>query len=263
MGVVYEAYDPRLDRKVALKLVGQGRRRGKRHERLLREARALARLSHPRVVSVYDSGVIDGRPYVAMELVRGQTARAWQQRQLGGWEPTLRLWLDVARGLQAVHDAGLVHRDVKPDNVLVTAMNRPVLIDFGLARRGCEPTPGSVPSEPLSWDPITREGVVAGSPAYMAPELHHGQGADPRSDQFAWCVCVWEALYGQRPFDPHPPGRGRDARPRSPLPPLSDVAPRWLREILERGSSAEPRDRWPSMDSLICACEARCGRVHA
>ncbi len=263
-GVVLAAYDPDLDRKVALKLiqptlflaVGADDAR----QRLLREARALARLSHPNVVAVHEIGTLDDAVFIAMEFVPGQTLRAWL-RERPPRERVLEVFAAAGRGLAAAHRAGIVHRDFKPDNVMIAADGRVRVLDFGLARAGGEshpPRSGAPLPRPrddgdsLSVE-ITQAGAVLGTPAYMAPEQHRGQPADARSDQFAFCVALYEALYGARPFPGNSVSAVADAVTRgelTPPPPGSGVPPSIERALL-RGLATEPGDRHPSMEALL------------
>ena len=265
MGLVYAAYDPNLEREVALKLLrpeltGPADARGL-PERLLREAKLMARLTHPNVISVYDVGVLDGQVFVAMELVVGETLRETlrKRRDLGqrSVKDVLALFLAAGRGLSAAHREHVVHRDFKPDNVLVSQDGRVQVTDFGLARvlRSEDPGPGqAAPADPLriSATHLTRTGAIVGTPAYMAPEQLHGQSADERSDQFAFCVALYEGLYGERPFA----GSTLDALAASIAAgavPRDARVPAWVRRAVLRGLRAEPRERWPSMDALISA----------
>ncbi|HEX8821716.1 MAG TPA: protein kinase, partial [Archangium sp.] len=190
MGVVYAAYDPELDRRVALKLLratalGLDAEEGRQH--LLREAQAMARVSHPNVVPVYDVGTFDQQVFLAMELVEAQTLRQWMQAAPRTWRQVLALFLDAGQGLAAAHAAGVVHGDFKPENLLVGTDGRIRITDFGLAHTA---TPGE------DATPVT-----GGTPAYMAPEqLASGARANARTDQFSFCVSLYEALYGERPF---------------------------------------------------------------
>ncbi|HWB79073.1 MAG TPA: serine/threonine-protein kinase, partial [Nannocystaceae bacterium] len=206
MGVVYAAYDTELDRKVALKLLhGEG---GDTGERLTREAKALAKLSHPSIVAVHEVGVHDGNVFVAMEFVDGETLREHVLRHTLDWRELVALYVQAGRGLAAAHAAGLVHRDFKPDNALVAdagdAGLRVRVLDFGLARDVGD----REAAHPLGSDAaidraveLTRTGTLLGTPAYMAPEQYVGTAVDAYADQFAFCVSLWEAIYRERPFD--------------------------------------------------------------
>ncbi|HEY0097284.1 MAG TPA: serine/threonine-protein kinase, partial [Archangium sp.] len=216
MGMVYAAYDSVLDRKVALKLLPPGdadagpeATSGSGRARLLREAQAMARLSHPNVVAVYDVHQHEAQVFMAMELVDGQTLLQWEREQPRGWRELLTAFLAAGRGLAAAHAAGLVHRDFKPTNVLVGKDGRVRVTDFGLARPHNAPaelgadTPapdtGPVKGHSLLELNLTQRGAVRGTPAYMAPEQFRGATADVRSDQFSFAVSLWEALHGERP----------------------------------------------------------------
>src|SRR4051812_10268762 len=210
MGVVYAAYDPELDRKVALKLLRPDRAgaAGEAALRLQRGAQAIARLSDPHVVAVYDAGTFGDQVFVAMELMEGRTLRQWLGEGKRGWREIVDVFVAAGRGLAAAHAAGLVHRDFKPDNVLLGTDGRVKVADFGLARPVGDADPGggeaalmeSPGSRGLLATPLTEWGVAMGTPAYMAPEQLRGERADARSDQFSFCVALWEALYGRKPF---------------------------------------------------------------
>ncbi|MBK8713216.1 MAG: serine/threonine protein kinase [Deltaproteobacteria bacterium] len=214
MGVVYAAHDEELDREVAIKLLRTEIARGD-DQRLAQEARALARLSHPNVVAIYDVGVHDQQRFIAMELVAGLDLRRW----LAAPRPlreVLRVFAAAGHGLAAAHAVGLVHRDFKPDNVLVGDDGRPRVLDFGLARppeRADTATPGKPPVLPTGIDPFattfTSTGMLLGTPAYMAPEQYLGDPADARSDQFSFAVSLFHAVYGERPFAGEIPPRAR------------------------------------------------------
>jgi tetratricopeptide (TPR) repeat protein/predicted Ser/Thr protein kinase len=280
MGVVYAAYDPDLDRQVALKLLRSDTGGEERRVRLLREAQSLARLSHPNVIAVHDVGTWEGRVFVAMEFVQGQTLGGWMRSERRALEATMRVFVAAGRGLAAVHAVGLVHRDFKPDNVMVGPEDRVRVMDFGLARGtgddedpvraggdadDLESTaPGSSSAEtPVASDearsalqtPLTVTGAVLGTPAYMAPEQHLGQSADARSDQFSFCVSLWEALYGSRPFA----GSDRVSLAVHVTQGVLNEVPRDVRvparihAAITRGLSADPNLRFPSMDALIRA----------
>jgi tetratricopeptide (TPR) repeat protein len=262
MGVVYSAYDPELDRRVAIKLLGYADERSRdANLRLLREAQAMARLSHPNVVSVYDVGELDDRTvFLAMELVEGDSFDQWLKAKPRSYPEVRDMLIHAGRGLAAAHRAGLVHRDFKPANLLVGTDGRARVTDFGIARlEDAEPTDdgdaiatGSLSGvTPLAID-LTRTGTAVGTPAYMAPEQHRGQPVDARADQFAFCVTAWEAVWGARPFT----GKGAELLAQvgkgAPKPP-KDVrdAPPGLPAILRRGLADAPASRWPSMDELL------------
>ncbi len=262
MGIVYAARDEELGREVAIKVLRAELAR-EDDQRLAHEARALARLSHPNVVCVFDVGIHEGQRFIAMEYILGDNLRRWlaAPRSLG---EVLRVFVGAGRGLHAAHTVGLVHRDFKPDNVLVGDDGRPRVLDFGLARPPDAPRPGEPPRPPVlpaGIDPfgtaLTSAGQVLGTPAYMAPEQYLGEPADARSDQFSFAVALYHAVYGERPFageDPHELAlsivRGR----------LQPVAPRysvpgWLEQLLERALRVDPAQRFASMDALVAVLE--------
>lgn len=255
MGTIVAAYDPELDRRVALKLIRTRPNADPEGPlRLLREAQAIARLSHPNVVAVYDAGHVDGRVFIAMELVRGKTLREWLSAEARSQASILGALRQAARGLAAAHEAGLVHRDFKPSNVLVGEDGRVRVLDFGLARASAsdEPAPHESPDRPLLDTPLTQAGTVMGTPAYMAPEQHGGRVVDARADQFAFCVVAFEAIYGVRPFE----GETVDERLDSILSEKIRTTgrrpvPRWIRAVLAKGLRAAPEDRHPSMVVLL------------
>jgi serine/threonine protein kinase/tetratricopeptide (TPR) repeat protein len=310
MGDVYAAYDPELDRKVAVKLLqiaDAGKGDLVEHKaRLLREAQAIARLSHPNVVVVHDVGSFGDRVFIAMEFVDGHTLSYWLNAVPRGWREILDVFIAAGRGLSAAHAADLVHRDFKSENVMITATAQVRVMDFGLARQAPNRKSGNSvpaletlahvdtdstvqlahqqacdvgdrlqprrllsPSEPTARlaranpnanatasDPaMTATGLLVGTPAYMAPEQFRGQLADARSDQFSFCVALYEGLYGQRPF----PGstlvdlaenviHGR-LRP----VPVNRRVPGWVKRAVLRGLATDPEARWPSMDALLAA----------
>ncbi len=264
MGVVYAAYDPELDRKVALKLLHPERTGAAAEEhrlRLQREAQAIARLSHPNVVAVFDAGTLDEQVFVAMEFVAGRTLRQWLREEKRSWREIVAVFLAAGRGLAAAHDAGLVHRDFKPDNVLLGGDGRVKVADFGLARPVGEADPGggeaavaeSPGSRGLLATPLTEWGVAMGTPAYMAPEQLRGERADARSDQFSFCVALWEALYGQKPFAAEGLKEMLDAKRREEIldPPAGTGVPARLLPVLRRGLAASPEARYPGMAELL------------
>jgi predicted Ser/Thr protein kinase len=248
MGVVWRADDPELGRKVAVKLLK--RPDASLTERLVREARSMAQVNHPNVVAVYDVGVHDGATYIAMELVKGQSLRAWQSAKRHTVPELVEAYVSAGRGLAAAHAAGLVHRDFKPDNVLVGEDGRIRVTDFGLAAA----KPGESGADHPAGDVnLTTSGSVLGTPAYMAPEQFENGNVDSRTDQFNFCVSLYEALYGERPF----PGRtfeqlGKNVRAGKVNPPPEGTAiSRGVRAILLRGMAVKPGDRYPTMDHLL------------
>jgi tetratricopeptide (TPR) repeat protein/predicted Ser/Thr protein kinase len=242
MGTVYLAWDHKLARSVALKLLHH--RDG---DELLGEAQALARLAHPNVVAVFDVGVHEGRVYLAMEYVPGRTLRAWQ-RERAGYSERIAAWLAAGRGLAAVHEAGLIHRDVKPDNVLLGDDGRVRLIDFGLVLGHA----GATTQSGSGSDETSERLGFAGTKDYAAPEQRAGAAIDARADQYAYCVSVWEALAGERP------ARDQAGRLLATGIPGAD---RRVVEALQRGLAVDPGDRWPSMTALLDALAPRRRRV--
>ncbi|MEX1363974.1 MAG: serine/threonine-protein kinase, partial [Nannocystaceae bacterium] len=303
MGEVFSGLDPLLDRPVALKLLHPDPRHDteRSRARMIREAKTLARLSHPNVVQVYEVGESDGRVYIAMELIRGTDLGRWQKEGRHGWRKVLAHYLEAGRGLRAVHEAGLVHRDFKPTNVLLGVDGRVCVADFGLARHATSPAsdsglhadfettlrsapdsgphsraaaravgsrsrvPSSGPSVAGSRTSLagsgslarlTRTGRVAGTPAYMAPEQLRVAEIDARTDQFGFCVALYEGLYGHRPFRGKTLGALMVAHRAGPeSPPRSAAVPRRLWKILRRGLALEPADRFESMDALLQALD--------
>ena len=258
MGLVYEAYDPELDRRVAIKLVRPGPRyRPSDHARLLREAQAMARLAHPNVVTVHDVGRHRDRLFVAMELVAGRDLQRWLAERRRHWREILRLLLAAGEGLAATHGAGLVHRDVKPSNILVGDDGRVRIADLGLARLAqiSETAAPGIETEGSGREPLqgrlTLPGEALGSPAYMAPECFGSRSADAKSDQFSFCVAAYEALYEQHPFatgtaDP------RAGNPPAVREPAADrPGPRRILRVLTRGLAIEPDRRHASMEVLL------------
>ena len=259
MGIVYAAHDPRLEREVALKIL-HPKLSSFAGERIDREARIMARLAHPNVITIHDVGLFGGRAYVAMELVLGETlGQKLRQPDQRSWRNVLSLFLLAGRGLAAAHHEGVVHRDFKPDNVLVGNDGRVRVTDFGLARviTEAEATPELPDSNgplPLLASQLTRTGALLGTPAYMAPEQLRGGEADAKSDQFGFCIALYEALYGDRPFAGSTLPELEQAMLRGAVRPLSKKSvPAWLRRVVLRGLKADPAQRWPSMDALLAA----------
>ena len=269
MGVVIAAYDPDLDRKVAIKLLRSGAWNtgvaSEGRQRLLREAQAMAKLSHPNVVVVHGVGTMGSQVYIAMEYVDGCTLGKWLKEEKRSWRQIVAMFCRAGRGLVAAHAAGLIHRDFKPDNVLVGKDGRVRVTDFGIVGTAGsvdegEGRPGAGPmssrSTPLST-PLTSAGVLLGTPIYMAPEQLERAPVDASADQFSFCVALYEALYGERPFA----GKSYDELSRNVSSgnfrsPRAEVSvPSWLRTVVRKGLRADPRERYPSMEALIADLE--------
>jgi eukaryotic-like serine/threonine-protein kinase len=266
MGVVYTAYDDQLDRKVAVKVL---RGEATRHDemgrtRLLREAQAMARLSHPNIVTVHEVGSLEHEVFIAMEFVRGTSLDSWLRGTRRPWRAVLGAFIKAGRGLEAAHRAGIVHRDFKPHNVLVGDDGAIKVLDFGLARATDHAGSEELSSTPESGAynqeggslldlPLTCTGAIMGTPAYMAPEQHEGRPATAQSDQFSFCVSLFEGLYALHPFDCSTlatlihgvtTGRVQDPGP-------AQKVPGWLRRVLMRGLSVDAARRYPSMTALL------------
>jgi len=250
MGEVWEAEDTTLGRRVALKFVRAESTADREYQaRLVREARALARLRHPNVVAVYDLGqASDGELFVALELIDGASARAWLAAAPRRPAEILAVWRKVADGLAAAHHAGIVHRDLKPDNVFVASDGRVVLGDFGLASLAADG--GSTT--------LTASGQILGTPLYMPLEQLRGGAATARSDQFALCVCLWEALIGERPFRAGGTIAALVVAMREP--PRLAARHRGTLAVLARGLDPDPDRRWPDVGALTRALDRVQGR---
>ena len=256
MGEVYSAFDLELDREVAVKVlradVAGSNAAGSRRARLVREAQTQAKLSHPNVISVLDVGTVGDQVFVAMEYVEGTTLGTWTHER--GWRQVLRAYHEAGRGLAAAHHVGLIHRDFKPDNVLVGRDGRIRVTDFGLARAiDAEDADGGGSGDPISVS-LTVTGSVLGTPRYMAPEQHRGERAGTRSDQFSFCVALYEALYGSHPFAA--PGADSKAMKSAvcggELREASGTeVPSWVRRVVLRGLSPDVDERFPDMDALL------------
>jgi len=299
MGDVYAAYDPELDRKVAVKLLrvkpGNGVSLTEGRQRTLREAQAIARLSHPNVVVVFDVGTFEDKVFIAMEFVEGNTLAYWSEAQPRSWQEILKVFVAAGRGLEAAHEKGLVHRDFKPDNVMIGRDGKVRVMDFGLARQVSEKVPsdgvprripvelpeeagqvevGSSPTIVINagierpdtdamhtsgsglFDArLTRTGAMMGTPAYMAPEQFFNAPTDARTDQFSFCIALYEALYGQRPFEGNNLSTltGNVVRGSVREPPAGTKVPPWVRRIVLRGLRPVIGDRYPSMGDLLDA----------
>jgi Tol biopolymer transport system component len=253
MGVVYSAYDSDLNRKVALKVLRHDGIQLPIRDLLLAEAQAMAQLAHPNVVTVFDVGSVDGRVFLAMELIEGQTLAGWLRASRRKPGEILAMFVAAGHGLAAAHTAGLIHRDFKPDNVLVGNDGRVCVTDFGLARPAPPRTDSAArdPSDPAAAR--APQTGLAGTLAYMAPEQYLGRSVDARADQFSFAVGLYEALYGERPFA-SPPISGDP--PTVTPPPLRGV-PVALRQVLGRALRRDPDERYPSITELLAALTPR------
>lgn len=276
MGLVYAGHDPELGRKVAIKLLrpeisktldaSQGK------ARLLREAQAIAQLSHPNVITVYDVGTVGERVFIAMEYVEGRTLTEWLTDRKRHWSEVLSMFVQAGHGLVAAHDAGIVHRDFKPQNVVVGVDGRARVVDFGLARAAqlddntlSDPRDGNgtsvgdaSPQRSMLRVALTEQGKFLGTPAYMAPEQLTGQRGDQRTDQFSFCLSLFEGLYGETPFG----GESTEALLEQMMrgnvrgAARSRHVPARLRQILSRGLSFDPARRYHSMGALLDELES-------
>ncbi len=262
MGVVYAAHDPQLDRKVALKMLRPSGLPGvspqQLRARILREGRAMALLSHPNVLAVHDVGEFQDQVFVAMELAEGGTVSSWLREQQRSWREVLDVFLPAGRGLAAAHAKGLVHRDFKPENILFGGDGRVRVTDFGVAQLlavpGSEPLTASTPEAGHPTVSLCSTALV-GSPAYMAPEQMRGEQADVRADIFSFCVSLYEALYGERPFAGDTVADLQRAVSESEVrrPPGGTRVPAWIRRALLRGLRAEPGERPQMMEALLAS----------
>ncbi|MEZ4448477.1 MAG: serine/threonine-protein kinase [Nannocystaceae bacterium] len=262
MGVVYTAYDDQLDRKVAIKVMrSEGNEGTLGSARLRREAQAMARLSHPNIVTVHEVNEYEDQIYVAMEYIRGKSLDRWLQEP-HPWQEVVDVFRQAGLGLEAAHQAGLVHRDFKPHNVLLGEDGVAKVLDFGLVRSAgapeIAPAAGAmVPTESQALSlldaSLTRTGAIMGTPAYMAPEQHMGLVATPQSDLFSFCVALYEGLYGDHPYDCTTLTNliGAVTSGRIKESPSSTKVPTWLRKVVLRGLAVKPAQRYTSMRELL------------
>ncbi|MBL9100141.1 MAG: serine/threonine protein kinase [Myxococcales bacterium] len=260
MGEVVLARDPELDRQVAIKLLRASKAAGDAQVRLLREAQAMARLSHPNVVQIHDVGLAGDRVFLAMELVEGETLAQWLAAGPRAWRDVVRVFVEAGRGLAAAHAAGLVHRDFKPDNVLIGRDGRVRVADFGLARGerdAGDERAANFGERPLLVHTLTATGVIMGTPMYMSPEQHLGEPAGPASDIFSFSVALHEGLHGARPFagDTLPALAASVLEGRVAAPPAGREVPAWLAAVVRRGLAREPAERWPDFPALLAALD--------
>lgn len=253
MGEVYAAWDPVLDRKVAVKVLRpdiEGSAIGEElKHRLLGEAQSLAKLAHPNVVTVHDVGLAGDRVYLAMEFIEGRTLKDWlQQVPRPSWQRILEIFLAAGEGLVAAHAQGITHRDFKPDNVVVGSDGRVRVMDFGLAHGQA-----AQKKDEKSRRTITQPGAMLGTPAYMSPEALHGQPTDFRSDEFSFCVSLYEAMYGFRPFEGATPGAlaSEIVQDRVRPPPSGTRVPRRIHQLILKGLRSDPAERFQTMRALL------------
>jgi tetratricopeptide (TPR) repeat protein/tRNA A-37 threonylcarbamoyl transferase component Bud32 len=269
MGIVYSAFDDALDRRVAIKVIHRNLDSETRR-RAIREAQALARLTHPNVVAVHDVNLDGDVMWIAMEFVSGETLRTWARARPRTWREVLKVLKQTARGVAAAHTEGLVHRDLKPENVMIGGDGRVLVLDFGLAHgRGAGldgldeavtarmDVDGAAAAGALTLQ-LTPSGLVQGTPAYLSPEQWRGERADAASDQFSWCVMAWELLFDERPFagETAPDLRRNVLAGAARAPNLARDVPTWLRRLVERGLQSDRARRWPSMAELEAALAA-------
>jgi len=270
MGTVYAAYDLNLDRKVAIKVLQDDgdepetpEQQQQRNQRFLREAQAMAKLSHPNVVPIYEVGADGGTVFLAMEYVAGEPLDVWLRKK-PSWRTIVDVFVQAGRGLAAAHAAGIVHRDFKPANVLIDERASARVTDFGIALiqvQGDQPTTGPVEkvrlsesdlTPPTTDTPLTRHGALVGTPAYMSPEQFEGNVVDARSDQFSFCIALFEALFGKRPFA----GSRLDLKENVlagniEKPDARTQVPGWVTSVIHRGLSTDPAQRFASMTDLV------------
>ena len=262
MGVVYRAHDTKLDRPVAIKLLADGLGGEDARRRFEREVRTVSSLNHPHVLTVHDVGDIDGSPYLVTELVEGGTLRDWQSAGKRTWRHIVSILVGVADGLAAAHKSGILHRDVKPENVLVDGSGYAKLVDFGLAKRldnagaqagdaVMDTVSGATPYDLSAPDVVTLHGSLVGTIPYMSPEQTSGGTIDDRSDIFSFGVLLHEALSGARPFNGATHTEIIAAIRDRPAPPLPQRVPSQLRWIVDKSLEKDPNDRYQSMLEVV------------
>ena len=255
-GWVYRAKDTELEREVAIKVVQPTVAGPKGRERLLAEARAMAKLRHRAVVPVHDVGEYAGGVYVAMALVTGGTLHDWMHAEARPWRQVVARFLEAGRGLVAAHAAGIVHRDFKPRNVLLGESGEVMVADFGIASASADAADDGEVTTPGALEATS----IVGTPAYMAPEQAAGQAVDARADQYSFCVSLWEGLHGQRPQEAETRTQGALLE-RSPAAPTTRRrVPGWLTDAVARGFAPDPEKRWPTLGALLDVVERRLGR---
>ena len=275
MGQVYVAYDELLDRKLAVKVIGHKQHDPKANRRLLREAQAMAKIAHPNVVNIHEVGEFGDGIFVAMELIPGCTLQQWSEQPEHDWRDILAMYVQAGRGLAAAHQVGIVHRDFKPDNVLVGDDGRARVLDFGLARMldtgerdatdkgdadgaDADATESSASASASLSEKLTRVGSIMGTPIYMSPEQHAGQAADARSDQYNFCVSLYQALHELVPFDTRSMSALVQSKRSGKLDKPAHIPQELLsiHESVVRGLAVEPDERWPTMEELVDELES-------
>ncbi len=248
MGVVYRALDTNLNRPVAIKVLSDSVSDPAARRRFQREAQTASSLNHPHILTVHDAGEFEGRQYLVTELVDGGTLRAWIQGAKRSWRQSIELLTGVADALAAAHQAGILHRDVKPENILITKSGYAKLADFGLAKLH-EGAPSD--DAETQTDMRTRLGAIVGTAAYMSPEQAVGQTLDARSDVFSFGVVLYEALSGRRPFTGASDLNVVRAIVHTEAEPLPDDVPIPVRSIVDKALEKDPADRYQSMGDMV------------
>jgi len=253
MGTVFRAVDTKLHRPVAIKFLSDDLADAAARRRFQREAQMASSLNHPHILTVYDVGEFNGRQYLVTEFVDGGTLKNWAQQQPRNWEDVAQLLTGVADGLAAAHQAGILHRDIKPDNILVTASGYAKLADFGLAKLEDD---APVSATRTLTEQQTQKGMVMGTIAYMSPEQASGQTLDARSDMFSFGVVLYEMLAGQRPFRATTNLELLQQVIHAKPAPLSGDIPEPLRALAMKALEKNPDDRYPSMRETVTALRA-------
>ena len=249
MGVVYRATDTRLNRPVAIKLLSEEIASNSTRRRFQQEAKTLSSLSHPHILTVYEAGEFEGRQYLVTEFADGGTLREWAAAAKRPWPEILNLLLGVADGLACAHEAQILHRDIKPHNVLVTRNGYAKLADFGLAKLLESPRPDDATRS--MTEHRTGAGVVMGTVAYMSPEQAAGRPVDARSDIFSFSVLLYELLEGRRPFAASTDLDVMHRIVHGVPDPLTANIPAGFRAIVEKALEKAPADRYQSMREMV------------
>jgi serine/threonine protein kinase len=249
MGAVYRAKDTRLNRTVAVKLLSAGLADEAARHRFQREAQMASSLNHPHILTVHDAGDFDGRQYLVTEFVDGGTVRDWALARPRTWREIVELLTGVADGLAAAHAAGILHRDIKPRNILVSTTGYAKLADFGLAKLEVRRSPEEE-TRTIDQD-ITGPGFLVGTIGYMSPEQTAGQRLDARSDVFSFGVLLYEMLGGKRPFTGISELEVLQSIRHSVPEPLPASVPAPLRAVVEKALEKDPAARYQSMQEMV------------